>query len=69
MQGTNYGQEGSPVVNPYLTDVNNNGLLVVGASASATAGYSTGCILLDNVSGKMYVNTGNATTATWTVQA
>lgn len=69
MQGTNFGQSGTPLVNPYLTDVNGNGLIVVGASASAVSGYAIGCILIDNVVGKIYANTGTTTTATWTAQA
>jgi len=69
MDGTSFivGNEGG--VYPMLTDQYGNGLIVVGASASAVKGYAVGCQLISNVSGdvKLYINTGTTTTATWTV--
>lgn len=52
-----------------LTDQFGNGLITVGATpyTYAVKGFSIGCLMIDNVAGKLYINTGTTTTATWTV--
>lgn len=49
-----------------LSDPSQNGFLVVGNTPSATAGFGIGCLLVDNIAGVLYINTGTAATATWT---
>lgn len=49
-----------------LTDQSGNAFLVAGNTPSAVAGYGIGCLMVDNISGVLYINTGTATTATWT---
>lgn len=63
--GTNLTAGVSPVIY-VLTDANTNGLFVVASSPSATSGYAIGCLLIDPVVGKLYINTGTATAAVWT---
>jgi len=71
MAGTNYltTVSTSPAVSSALTDQSGNYFLVTGSTpfAGSVTGYSIGCLMVDNVNGKLYINTGTATTATWTV--
>lgn len=64
--GTNLTAGVSPVVY-VLTDNSTNALFVVANSPSATAGFAIGCLLIDPVLGKLYINTGTAAAATWTI--
>lgn len=71
MNGTNLGTGSlSDTVNPTLVDVNGYALLVTAPSSAAiasTAGYQVGCLLQETTAGKLYINTGSTTSATWTV--
>ena len=68
MDGTNYFTGVSGNNNPALVDANSNGILCTGSSpfTTNTTGYAIGCLMLDATSGKLYSNTGTATSATWT---
>ena len=65
MVGTNFFTGATPVI-VALTDQNGNGFLVSGNTPSATSGYAIGCLMVDTVLGVLYINTGTATSATWT---
>jgi len=70
MNGTNLGtQPLTSTVNPTLVDGGGYGLLVTAPSATlvTTAGFQVGCVLIDTTLGKLFINTGNTTTPTWTV--
>ena len=70
MNGTNFGTAKlTDTVNPWLVDSNGYGMLVTAPSSTlvTTAGFQVGCLLIDTTLGKLYINTGNTTTPTWTV--
>lgn len=69
MNGTNFFTGSAGNNNPAFVDASGNGFLCVGTSPFTlnTSGYSIGCLMVDNVAGKLYINTGTATAATWTV--
>ena len=70
MQGTNFGTAKlTDTVNPLFVDSNGYGVLVTAPSSAlvTTAGFGIGCLLVDTTIGKLYINTGNTTTPTWTV--
>ena len=70
MNGTNLGTAKlTDTVNPILVDSDGYATLVTAPSAIAvtTAGFQIGCLNVDTTIGKLYINTGNTTTPTWTV--
>ncbi len=69
MNGTNFFTGTASGSNPAFTDSTGNAMLVAGASAGAVtgAGYAIGCLFIDTTSGKLLINTGSATSVTWTV--
>lgn len=69
MAGTNYFTPKTSVVDVALTDSNDNATLVRSTVAnipSAVAGYAIGCVLQATDSGNAYVNTGTASSCTFT---
>jgi len=67
MDGTSFIVGNENGVYPMLVDQNGYGLMVTGTSATAIKGFQIGCLLVDTTIGKLYINTGTTTTATWTV--
>lgn len=41
--------------------------LFAGAPTNSRAGFSKGALSIDTTNGKLYINTGSASSATWTV--
>jgi hypothetical protein len=41
--------------------------LTAGVPTGSVAGFSRGALAIDTTNGKLYINTGSATSATWTV--
>lgn len=56
---------GTSPVQVALTDAVANAVLTIGASPSATSGFTKGGLLIDDVTGILYINTGTTTAATW----
>lgn len=42
-------------------------ILSSGVPTASVAGFSIGALAVDTVNGKLYINTGTAASATWTV--
>jgi predicted phosphodiesterase len=42
-------------------------LLNAGVPTASVSGYSKGALAIDTTNGKLYINTGTSTSATWTV--
>lgn len=40
---------------------------VNGAPSNSISGYAKGCLAVDTNAGKLYINTGSKSSATWTV--
>ena len=41
--------------------------LFAGVPTASRSGFSTGALSIDTTNGKLYINTGSSTSATWTV--
>ena len=69
MAGTNFFTVKTSTVNVALTDKSNNAMFIqcaAGSLPSAVAGYATGCIAMATDTGVGYMNTGSATSCTFT---
>jgi len=69
MVGTNYFTKYTSTVNVALTDLSGNAALIncVAASLPTDKGYAVGCLAYATDTGAFYTNTGNTTTASFTL--
>lgn len=72
-RGTSLGVNINSTNEVHLKDNNSNWIFVVCSGTptipSATAGYATGCLLIDNTNGNLYINSGTSTSCTFTTKA
>jgi hypothetical protein len=64
-QDIHYG--GTIIVTQTVPGLGIMGAIAATSTAAGTAGYGPGCSLLTTTTKKNYTNTGDATTATWTI--